>query len=78
MLMNPQYVEPNVRTRDGGQVILLAHFDDQERVYIGVRRSQDCWVECSWNKDGTYLDKNKTCGLDLIITAGGTLPRRAA
>lgn len=67
MIQNPTTVEPNVTTRDGAPVMLFAYFEKQQRSYTGVFFNRDTWVACSWNKNGTYLNENAKCGMDLII-----------
>jgi hypothetical protein len=67
MLINPDEPEPNIRLRDGQEVMLLAHFTGCCPAYVGMYRCGESWVLCSWNKDGSYIGAGHPRGLDMLI-----------
>jgi hypothetical protein len=46
--------------------MLFAYMSKQQRVYLGIFYNRDEWIACSWNKDGSYIAKDATCGMDLV------------
>ena len=67
MVIDPTEAEPNVVTRDGSPIILFAYMSKQQRPYLGMFYNKDSWIACSWTKDGSYLGKGSTCGMDMVI-----------
>jgi len=67
MLDNPQIESSNIKTRSGLPVMIFACFDNQDRHFFGVYRSEDEWHSATWDKEGFYIDSRTPRGLDLVI-----------